>query len=232
VLTSLADALGTGRVRVLLHSIALGNLKPLVPWHGGRSEAVAALAQALGKSESEVRVAANQLLADGHGELEGLADAPEYGEATITDEDMAQTIYNMGTSLLTWVQALHQRRMFASDARVFGLTSEGNQIAWRGYAAVSAAKAALESVSRQIAREYAVHGIHSNIIQAGVTPTKALALIPGHQRLASQAQKRNPLGRLTRPADVADVIALLATDEARWINGALLRVDGGEAVSG
>ena len=42
---------------------------------------------------------------------------------------------------------------------------------------------------------------------------------------------RNPLGRLTTPEDVANVIYLLTLDEARWVNGALIRVDGGEHVA-
>lgn len=58
---------------------------------------------------------------------------------------MANTIYNMGTSLLTWTQALHQAGLFDEDARAIGLTSEGNEIAWKGYAAVSAAKASSRS---------------------------------------------------------------------------------------
>ena len=43
---------------------------------------------------------------------------------------------------------------------------------------------------------------------------------------------RNPFGRLTTPTDVAKVIALLATDDAGWINGEVIRVDGGEHISG
>jgi enoyl-[acyl-carrier protein] reductase I len=42
---------------------------------------------------------------------------------------------------------------------------------------------------------------------------------------------RNPFNRLTRPQDVANVIALLATEEAAWINGALIPVDGGERLT-
>lgn len=137
----------------------------------------------------------------------------------------------MGTSLLTWVQALFERSLFASDARVIGLTSEGNEVAWRGYAAVAAAKVALESVSRAIALEFGPHGIRSNIIQAGVTPTPALALIPGSQKMKAVASLRNPLGRTTTPEDVAAFIALMCTDEAAWVNGSLLRVDGGERIA-
>jgi NAD(P)-dependent dehydrogenase (short-subunit alcohol dehydrogenase family) len=42
------------------------------------------------------------------------------------------------------------------------------------------------------------------------------------------AKERNPLGRITKPDDVSNVIYLLCTDEAYWINGSLIHVDGGE----
>ena len=125
----------------------------------------------------------------------------------------------MGTSLLGWVQELHRRGLFAADARVVGLTSEGNEVAWKGYAAVAAAKVALESVSRAIAVEMAPYGIRSNIVQAGVTDTPALRLIPGSAHLKAAARRRNPFGRLTTPEDVARVIHLLCLPEAAWING-------------
>ena len=145
---------------------------------------------------------------------------------------MARTIHSMGTSLLGWTQGLHMRRMFSADARVFGLTSEGNAVAWKGYAAVAAAKVALESVSRSIAVEMAHFGIRSNVIQAGVTDTPALRMIPGADQLKAHGRTRNPFGRLTTPEDVADVIYLLSLPEAAWITGEVIRVDGGEAVSG
>ena len=195
-LDSLAEAMGTeGRVRMLLHSIALGNLKPVAP------------------VPPDVR------------------GAIDYGEALIEDEDMARTVYSMGTSLLSWVQELFARKLFAEDARVFGLTSEGNQVAWRGYAAVSAAKSALEAVSRSIAVEFAPYGIRSNIIQPGVTDTPALRVIPGNDRMREIAEKRNPFGRLTRPQDVGELIALLCRPEAAWVNGAIIPVDGGERIA-
>jgi NAD(P)-dependent dehydrogenase (short-subunit alcohol dehydrogenase family) len=150
----------------------------------------------------------------------------------LDEEDMDRTVRAMGTSLAAWTQALHERGLFGRDARVFGLTSEGSEVAWRGYAAVSAAKAALEAVSRAIAVELGPYGVRSNIVQPGVTDTPALRLIPGSDRLMASARQRNPLGRLTRPQDVAEVICLLCTDEAQWINGALIRVDGGERIAG
>ena len=70
------------------------------------------------------------------------------------------------------------------------------------------------------------------MIQAGVTNTPALRAIPGSDQLKAQARLRNPGGRLTRPEDVAGVIYLLSQDEASWINGEVIRVDGGEHISG
>ncbi|SME95960.1 SDR family oxidoreductase [Pseudobacteriovorax antillogorgiicola] len=184
ILTRIADDIGDGQIHCLLHSIALGNLRSLVP------------------SEDEPR--------------------------PLSDEDFGQTIAYMGYDILLWVQDLYSRGMFAPQASVIGLSSEGNQKAWAGYAAVSAAKCTLESVSRSIAVEFGRFGIRSNIIQAGITETPALALIPSHQEMLEDARQRNPLGRLTRPEDVANAVYLLTRPEASWINGALLHVDGGE----
>jgi NAD(P)-dependent dehydrogenase (short-subunit alcohol dehydrogenase family) len=226
-----------GRLRLLLHSIAFGNLKLVAPegaaaGEAGR-EAGERLARELGVDAERVREAADRLFADGVDGLAALATPPEYpGDRFLEEEDMARTIHAMGTSLLGWTQEIQRRGLFASDARVLGLTSEGNAVAWKGYAAVSAAKTALEAVSRAIAVEMAHVGIRSNIVQAGVTDTPALRAIPGSDRLVAQARSRNPFRRLTTPADVADVIFLLALPESAWINGALIRVDGGERVSG
>jgi enoyl-[acyl-carrier protein] reductase I len=191
IVSTLARELGEARrVRVLLHAIASGNLKPLV------------------------------------------APLPASAELVLEDEDFAQTVYAMGTSIATWTRLLSARRLFTEDARVLGLTSEGSKLAWRNYAAVSAAKAALEATVRAMAVEYGPHGIRCNVLQPGVTDTPALRLIPGHEEMLARAQQRNPLGRLTTPADVAGVISFLCSDEARFINGAVLHVDGGEAIAG
>lgn len=233
VLDALREQMGnSGRVRMLLHSIAFGNLKPLapVPQDGCPQQAVRQLADALGVDAGLLQEKVQETFESGAVSLHGLA-APIYGQHLLDDDDMARTIYAMGTSLLSWVRDLHERGMFAKDARVFGMTSEGNEVAWRGYAAVSAAKVALEAASRSIAVEYAPYGVRSNIIQAGVTDTPAMRAIPGSLQMKAGAQLRNPFHRLTQPQDVADFICLMCADEAAWVNGAILRVDGGERIA-
>ena len=235
ILEQLAAALGDdGRVRMLLHSIAFGNLKLIAPETSDpdRDQAAAALAKSLGVDADRVRSAVDELFAGGVDALQSLASAPRYPARYLDEEDLGRTIHSMGTSLLGWTQAVHSRGLFASDARVLGLTSEGNQVAWKGYAGVAAAKVALESIARAMAVELAPFGIRSNVVQAGITDTPALQAIPGSDHLKAQARSRNPLGRLTTPRDVANAIYLLCSDDAAWINGEVIRVDGGEHISG
>jgi enoyl-[acyl-carrier protein] reductase III len=174
-----------GRVRLLLHSIAKGNLKKLL----GNDEPV------------------------------------------LQEEDFRITIHAMATSLWQWAKTVMDARIFAADARIIGLTSEGSSRSWPGYAAVGAAKSALENLARSMAVELAPQGIRTNIIQPGATETPAFKHIPGHEKIKEMALQKNPFGRLTTPHDIANVVYLLCTDEASWINGALLHADGGEHCS-
>ncbi len=237
ILDELRPLLGeSGRVRMLLHSIAFGNLKLLVPEkprQRAKSGALERLAATLGVEQARLAGAVDQLFAEGHDELGELSTPPAYPTHSLLDsDDYSRTIHCMGTSLLDWVQDLFARGLFAGDARVFGFTSEGNEVAWKGYAAVSAAKVALEATARSIAMEYAPYGIRCNVLQPGVTLTPASQAIPGSERLLASARLRNPFGRLTTPPDVAAVVYLMCQPEAAWINGEVIRVDGGERISG
>jgi len=80
--------------------------------------------------------------------------------------------------------------------------------------------------------ELAPRGITVNAIRAGVTDTPALRKIPGHELLIEGAQRRNPHGRLTTPADVAAAIGVLCHPNTYWITGNVIGVDGGEDIVG
>jgi NAD(P)-dependent dehydrogenase (short-subunit alcohol dehydrogenase family) len=73
-------------------------------------------------------------------------------------------------------------------------------------------------------------GITANAVMAGVTDTPALRKIPNHIRMRDVARAKNPAGRLTTPEDVAKAIVLLADENAYWISGNIIGVDGGEDV--
>lgn len=156
------------------------------------------------------------------GTLKAMTDDPG-----LQHDDLMITLEHMAVSLYDWTRAVWEQGLFAADARVLSFTSEGSSRAWKHYAAVSAAKAALEAISRSIALEFAPYGIRSNCLQAGVTDTRSLRMIPGHEELLAHSIARSPFQRLTTPDDVANMVYLLCKDEAAWVNGAVIPVDGG-----
>jgi NAD(P)-dependent dehydrogenase (short-subunit alcohol dehydrogenase family) len=152
-------------------------------------------------------------------------------EDALTPAQMEMTVNVMAHSLVYWVQGLITRNLMKRGGRIFGMTSSGGHIAMPFYGAVSAAKASLEAHVRQLAMELGPLGITSNAIMAGVTDTPALRKIPGNAGMLEAARLKNPTGRLTTPEDVAKAIVLLSSDEAQWISGNVLGVDGGEDIA-
>lgn len=148
----------------------------------------------------------------------------------ITQRQMDMTLDVMAHSLVYWVQSLVHADLLTEDSRVFSMTSEGSYRVWAGYGAVSAAKAALEAHTRQLAVELADKKISVNAIQAGVTHTPAQDKIPGAAEMLEGAARRNPSGRVTTTGDVARAIRTLSEPGIGWITGNIIRVDGGEAL--
>ncbi|MBT8261480.1 MAG: SDR family oxidoreductase [Bacteroidia bacterium] len=156
---------------------------------------------------------------------------PLTSENALNNQDIEITLHAMGYSWYEWTKALLDANKFASKVRNLAFTSEGNSKVWPGYAAVSAAKATLEAMMRSMAVEYAKFGITSNCIQAGATETPSFKMIPGSEKLAEAAKKRNPFRRLTTAEDVANAVYLMSREEAGWINGTVIKADGGESLS-
>jgi NAD(P)-dependent dehydrogenase (short-subunit alcohol dehydrogenase family) len=152
-------------------------------------------------------------------------------EHQLTQAQMEMTLDVMANSLVYWVQDLWHAGLLGRGSRVFSMTSAGSEEAFLTYGAVSAAKSALESHTRQLALELGKHGVMVNCIMAGVTDTPALRKIPGHETIVDIALRRNPTGRLTTPQDIAVTIRALCDPEIERINGAVIVVDGGERIS-
>lgn len=144
--------------------------------------------------------------------------------------DLDLTLDAMALSWYDWSAALVKHNLFSPNARNLAFTSEGNSRVWPGYAAVAAAKSALESLMRSMAVEWAPLGIRTNCIQAGTTRTPSFKIIPESEKLAQAAVQRNPFGRLTTAEDIANIVYLMILDEAAWINGTVIKADGGESL--
>jgi len=158
-----------------------------------------------------------------------IADEPEQA---VSEAQMDMTSRVMAHCLVYWVQDLVRRDLVKKGSRIFSMTSGGSSRVVTNYGAVSAAKAALESHTRQLALELAPRGIAVNALMGGVTDTPALRIIPGHQDIIKQALERNPGGRMTLAADVASALVALADPRLTWITGAVIPVDGGEYIVG
>lgn len=146
----------------------------------------------------------------------------------ISQKQMDMTLDVMAHSLVYWAQDMATRRLLGKNSRIFAMTSSGSTRVIKSYGAVSAAKAALESHIRQLAFELAPLGVTANAIRAGVTDTPALRRIPGGPELHARAQSMNPSGRTTTPEDVAQAIAVLASEQLHWMTGNVIGIDGGE----
>lgn len=151
-------------------------------------------------------------------------------EEIISKAQMEMTLDVMAHSLVYWTQGLMLRNLMKRGSKIFAMTSSGGHTAIPYYGAVSAAKACLESHIRQLSVELGPSGITANAIMAGVTDTPALRKIPGNVEMLHVAHAKNPGGRLTTPEDVARAIALLSDDNAYWISGNVIGVDGGEDI--
>jgi enoyl-[acyl-carrier protein] reductase III len=158
-----------------------------------------------------------------------IADTPE---EAISPAQMDMTLNVMAHSLVYWVQDMVRKGLLGQGSRIFSMTSEGSHRVVPNYGAVSAAKAALETHTRQLAMELGSRGILVNTIQAGVTDTPALRKIPGHETMVATTLRRNPSGRMTTPEDVAATIAALSHPNIRFVSGSVIFVDGGEDVVG
>jgi len=153
------------------------------------------------------------------------------GEDVLNKANIDMTLDVMAHSLVYWAQGVVKRGLMGKGGRIFSMTSSGSTRVFATYGAVSAAKAALESHTRQLALELAPLGIAVNSLRGGVTDTPALRKIPGNEKLIDIATKRNPHHRLTTPADLGGAIVALSHPGADWITGNVINVDGGEEIS-
>lgn len=96
-----------------------------------------------------------------------------------------------------------------------------------GLSAYNAAKGAVTNFTRALALEYGSRGVRINAVAPSLTTTEATVDIEKSKATTAAFFDRLPIGRAATPADIAGVIAFLASDDAVFINGVILPVDGG-----
>ncbi len=153
-------------------------------------------------------------------------------EPALNKKNIEMTLDTMCNNIIYWTQDLFQNQFLKKGSQIISMTSAGGHKNWPNYGAVSLAKAGIESACRQLSLELAPYEVAVNAIQAGVTNTAALQKIPGNDDMVQNAIKNNPHKRLTKPQDIADFIEILISYESSWMTGNIIRIDGGEDITG
>jgi len=125
-----------------------------------------------------------------------------------------------------WMTKAVTRPMLkARGGRIINITSVSGQAGQTGQANYSAAKAGLIGLTKATARELASRGITVNAVAPGFVLTELTQDLP--DELKQEITSRTPLGRFGTTEEVANAVAFLASDEAGYITGQVLAVDGG-----
>ncbi len=141
--------------------------------------------------------------------------------ATVLDVDLAAP-FRLARAALRGMLRRRAGRIIGIGS-VVGTTGNGGQ------ANYAAAKAGLIGMSKSLAQEVGSRGITVNVVAPGFVETAMTAVLPDEQK--AKLLGAIPLGRMGRPADIAAAVAWLASDEAGWVTGTTIHVNGGMAMS-
>ncbi|HWH24641.1 MAG TPA: 3-oxoacyl-[acyl-carrier-protein] reductase [Candidatus Limnocylindria bacterium] len=123
------------------------------------------------------------------------------------------------------LKAVTRPMLRAKGGRIINISSVSGQAGQTGQANYSSAKAGLIGLTKAAARELASRGITVNAVAPGFVLTELTKDLPDD--LQAQIRERTPLGRFGAPEEIASAVAFLASDEAAYITGQVLAVDGG-----
>ena len=191
---------------------------------GGKASAHKADASVPAQAKAFVEAAAKA-----HGRVDILVNNAGWGEFVgldgVTEKHVrAQFDLNVNGPIFTTQAALPH--FPKTGGRVVNVSSIAGKGSMAGAGVYSATKAALDSLTRVWASELGPRGITVNGVAPGPVETDLMNAV-ANDEFKKQAIARTPLGRIGRVGDVADLVAFLASDDARWVTGETITVAGG-----
>lgn len=191
---------------------------------GGKAEAIGFDLAHLDKVDEAVSAAAKK-----HGRLDVLVSNAGISIdgllVTMKDEQLEETLAVNLKGSLAAARAAIKVMMRAKKGRVIFLSSVVGETGNAGQVAYAASKAALLGAAKSLAREYAKRNITVNAVTPGYVDTDMTRALPEAARNAMLGGI--PLGRPATVAEIAAPVLFLASDEASYVTGAILRVNGG-----
>jgi 3-oxoacyl-[acyl-carrier protein] reductase len=115
-------------------------------------------------------------------------------------------------------------KVIQEGGRIVNISTDGTHIGFAGATGYLGSKGALEQFTKGLAHELAPKGITVNTVSPGYTVTDMLPADPTFRQIGEQA---SPLKRLGMPKDIADVVAFVVSEEARWLTGQNIHAGGG-----
>jgi 3-oxoacyl-[acyl-carrier protein] reductase/7-alpha-hydroxysteroid dehydrogenase len=154
-------------------------------------------------------------------------DVASFGPVTrLKPEGWRHTIDSHVTTFLIASQQA-AKLMKGREGSIVALSSLGSRGYIPDYAPIGVGKAAIEALTRYLAVELGPMGIRVNTVSAGPIDTDALRRFSTYEQMKDASTRLAPGRRMGEPDDVARVVAFLCTNDARWIYGQTLIVDGG-----
>jgi 3-oxoacyl-[acyl-carrier protein] reductase len=115
-------------------------------------------------------------------------------------------------------------KVIQDGGRIVNISTDGTHIGFAGATAYLGSKGALEQFTKGLAHELAPKGITVTTVSPGYTITAMMPADPAFRQMGEQA---SPLKRLGVPKDIADVVAFVVSEEARWLTGQNIHAGGG-----
>jgi NAD(P)-dependent dehydrogenase (short-subunit alcohol dehydrogenase family) len=145
---------------------------------------------------------------------------------------------NLDPAVVGCATAIRRFKAASTGGAIVNVSSHQAQRAVRGALPYATAKAAVEGLTRALAVDYGPHGLRTNAVALGSINTERYEEFLARQepaateRIEEEMRLLHPIGRVGRPEKVASAVAYLLSDDASFINGAILPVDGGRSALG